>query len=472
MEEMGSALGGFSGRIPKVGLIMTVPTDMPRHVKTVPQGSSEDSWPVRMMDIELTAPLPIVTNDGRRRVWVLGRLHTEPVGACVVELSSEGLTPDQLGDRIWPEFREAVTSQFAAAGLPTPSSLAGTGLQTDPATWPFLRDRLAALATAPFVSVVICTRDRSDQLENCLGFLELQEYPRFEVVVVDNAPVSDAVRSLVEAKEGEVPFRYILESRAGLQRARNAGIAAASGDVVAFLDDDEEPDSHWLAGLAYGFARGEDIGCVSGMVVPARLDTQAQELFEQLGGHCKGRGFSSMIFSPQGPQNPLYPLPPFGVGANMAFRREALDCIGGFDVALGAGTPALGGGDTLALTLVLLAGYSIAYEPAALTRHHHRRDLDSLGRQLHGYGVGLTAYYAALLRHHPGVLLSLLRLLPTALGYMRGANVTHAEAQDDLLAGLKKRQRWWMLMGPLAYARSVRLQARTEASEVPQSTGA
>ena len=137
------------------------------------------------------------------------------------------------------------------------------------------------------------------------------------------------------------------------------------------------------------------------MVLPARLDTQAQELFEQLGGHCEGRGFSSAVFSRHGPQNPLYPLPPFGVGANMAFRREALARIGGFDVALGAGTPALGGGDTLALTLVLLAGYRIAYEPAALMRHHHRRDLDSLGHQLHGYSVGLTAYYAALLRHRP-----------------------------------------------------------------------
>jgi cellulose synthase/poly-beta-1,6-N-acetylglucosamine synthase-like glycosyltransferase len=445
---------------------MTAPTDIQHPARVPVAGAGEEFCPVRMMDVELTEPLPTVGYDGHRRMWVLARLHTEPVGTCVVDLGQEGLTPDQLGARLWLEFREAIIKRFVAAGLPRPSGLPTGGLEADPAGWPFLRNRLAVLAAAPFISVVICTRDRSDQLENCLHFLERQQYPRFEVVVVDNAPSNTAVRTLVEAKKDEVPFHYVLEARAGLQRARNAGIAAASGDIIAFVDDDDEPDSHWLAGLACGFAEGDDIGCVSGMVVPARLDTQAQELFEQLGGHCKGRDFSSAIYSRHGPQSPLYPLPPFGVGANMAFRREALVSIGGFDVALGAGTPALGGGDTLALTLVLLAGYRIAYEPAALMRHHHRRDLDSLRRQLHGYSVGLAAFYAALLRHRPGVLPGLLRLVPTAVGYMKGMKAANTMAQQDLLATPRRRQRWWMLTGPAAYIRSMRLQARMDASEV------
>jgi glycosyltransferase involved in cell wall biosynthesis len=445
---------------------MTAPTGI-QNPATVPvAGAGEKFYPVRMMDVELTEPLPTVSYDGHQRMWVLARLHTEPVGTCIMDLGQEGLTPDQLGARLWLDFREAIIGRFAAAGLPGPSGLPAHGLEADPAGWPFLRNRLAVLAAAPFVSVVICTRDRPEELENCLRFLECQQYPRFEVVVVDNAPSSDAVRILVEAKKGEVPFRYVLEARAGLQRARNAGIAAASGTIIAFVDDDDEPDSHWLAGLACGFAQGDDIGCVSGMVVPARLDTQAQELFEQLGGHCKGRDFSPAIYSRHGPQNPLYPLPPFGVGANMAFRREALASIGGFDVALGAGTPALGGGDTLALTLVLLAGYRIAYEPAALMRHHHRRDMDSLRRQLHGYSVGLAAFYAALLRHRPGVLPGLLRLMPTATGYVKGIKATNSVAQQDLLVPLRRRQRWWMLTGPAAYVRSMRLQARIDALEV------
>lgn len=73
------------------------------------------------------------------------------------------------------------------------------------------------------------------------------------------------------------------------------------------------------------------------------------------------------------------------------------------------------------MTMILLAGYRITYEPAALMRHDHRRDLDGLRRQMQGYGVGLTAFYAALLRHRPGVLPELIRLAPTGIGYLRSA---------------------------------------------------
>lgn len=432
----------------------------------------EDFSPAHMMDLELTEPLPTVTYDGRhKRVWILGRLHTEPVGVCIVSLDQRDLTPDQLGALIWPEFCEPVGKRFAAAGLPRPSGLGGEGLKADPARWPFLMRRQATLAAAPFISVIICTRDRPVLLQACLDCLSRQVYPRFEVVVVDNAPVSDAVRTLVTAGRGGLPLRYVAEPRAGLSWARNAGIAASSGEIIAWLDDDEEPDSHWLAGIAGGFAHSDDIGCVTGMVLPARLDTRAQELFEQLGGYWKGRGFSSAIFSRHGPQSPLYPLPPFGVGANMAFRREVIACIGGFDVALGTGTPTLSGEDTLALTLVLLAGYRIAYEPMALTRHHHRQDLESLGRQLQGYGVGLTAYYSALVRHRPNVLPSLLGVVPSAVGYLRGAKTAATTPPLDLPPGLKVRRRRWMLMGPVVYARSVRRQSRVAGLGGASTTG-
>jgi GT2 family glycosyltransferase len=439
--------------------------------------------PALMLEVELTRPLPAVGYDGRHdRAWVLARLHGEPVGCCVVRLDAASLSPGRLGELLWAQLREPVTERFAAAGLTPPATLTGRGLTGplaagplaagplaagplagdalaggaaagDPAAWPFLRRRRAVLAAAPFISVVICTRERPDRLEACLRSLDRQQYPRFEVVVVDNAPPGAAAR---------VPrrHRYVAEPRAGLSWARNAGIAAASGDIIAFLDDDEEPDDHWLAALAGGFARGGDIGCVTGMIVPGRLDTPVQEWFEWCGGHSKGRGFSPAVFSRRGPQSPLFPLPPFGAGGNMAFRREALERIGGFDVAMGAGTPARASEDTLALTLVLLAGYRIAYEPAALVRHDHYADAADLRRQLRGYGTGLTAYYTALLRHRPGVLPGLLRLLPAAAGYLRGAG---AAVPQDLPPALRREQRRGMLAGPAAYLRSVRRQARVAA---------
>jgi hypothetical protein len=256
------------------------------------------------MEVELTEPLPAVSHDGRHdRAWVLGRLHGEPVGSCVIRLDAAGVAPGQLAALLWPDLREPVADRFAAAGLPAPGTLTSRGLAADPAQWPFLCHRRDVLAAAPFISIVVCTRDRADRLEACLRHLDRQEYPRFEIVVVDNAPAGDAVRTLVEDRPG---YRYVAERRGGLSWARNAGIAGASGDVIAFLDDDEEPDRHWLAGIAGGFARGDDIGCVTGMIVPARLDTQVQEWFELYGGHSKGRGFSPW-YSPHDPE-PAVPV--------------------------------------------------------------------------------------------------------------------------------------------------------------------
>jgi O-antigen biosynthesis protein len=390
-------------------------------------------------------------------------MHTEPLGLFDAPLPAEGLSPDQLGELLWRNLGPIIADRFASAGHQPPPTLTGEGLAADPDTWPFTRHRAAVLADAPPISVVVCTRDRPAQLETCLERLRRQEYPRFEVVVVDNAPTADVVERLVgRVADGPAPFRYHAEPRPGLSWARNAGTAVADGDIIAYLDDDDEPDPHWLAGIATGFARGGAIGCVVGLILPARLDTAAEELFEQQGGHRMGRGFMPETFTRSGPQSPLFPLPPFGTGANMAFRREALAGIGGFDVALGAGTRTFACEDTLAFTLALLSGCDIAYEPSALMWHHHRPDMDSLGRQLHGYSIGLTAFYAALLRHRPGVLPGLLRLLPSAGRYLRQGAAP--EAAPDLLAELDRRHLQGLALGPLAYLRSVYEQSRAARS--------
>ena len=440
---------------------MTTPTDAPRADLPVHSDNAELFSPALMLEIELTQPLPKLFHDGEHKLaWVLGRLHGEPIGACVIPIDKGGLTPVQLGERLWAEFREPVVRRFAEAGMTHPNELGEDGIEANPAVWPYLLRRQTTLSAAPFVSVVLCTRDRVDRLERCLNYLDQQQYPAFEVVVVDNAPTSDAVQTIVKARHGTMPCSYVVEQRGGLSWARNAGVSAASGEIIAFLDDDEAPDKYWLAGLAGGFSRGDDIGCVVGMIVPARLDTIVQWWFELAGGHSKGRGFSSAVFSQDGPQSPLYPLPPFGAGGNMAFRRQVLKQIGGFDVALGTGTPARAAEDTLALTLVLLAGYEIAYEPQALIRHDHYAETEGLERQLYGYGVGLTAFYTALLRHRPGVFPALVKLLPTAVKYFRRVEDAEGNALRDFPPELKRRQRKGMLAGPIAYARSMYKQSR------------
>ena len=88
--------------------------------------------------------------------------------------------------------------------------LPGAGLGGVADEWPFLRRRAEVLTEAPFISVVVCTQDRAEQLRSCLGWLQGQQYPRFEVVVADNAPGGDAVPSVVAA----CARRYRCRSRA------------------------------------------------------------------------------------------------------------------------------------------------------------------------------------------------------------------------------------------------------------------
>lgn len=410
---------------------------------------------IKIMEVELTQPLPGLSYDGtHRRVSVLARLLSEPIGACVIDVASGDLSPAHFGGILWREVQPAIVKRFEAAGLPAPYELTGGGLDVAPESWPFLQARSAVLEAPPFISVVICTRNRPERLKLCLEHLTMQQYPAFEVIVVDNGPQTDEVAAHV-ASLANPGFRYVVEPRVGISRARNTGLATASGDIVAFVDDDEEPDALWLTALAVGFARGGDVGCVTGLILPARLDTEAQILLEDLGGHSKERGFAPAVFSAQGPQSPLYPRPPFGAGGNMAFRRQSLSKIGRFDTALGAGTPARGGEDTLALTLVMLGGEKIAYEPAAFVRHQHYRDFASLARQQQGYMVGLTAYYTALICRQPSALIGLVRLLPAAVRYLTKRRSPHAPVGAALPPELASGRIRGMLSGPPAYLRGI-----------------
>jgi len=151
-------------------------------------------------------------------------------------------------------------------------------------------------------------------------------------------------------------------------------------------------------------------------------------------------------------QSPLYPLPPFGVGANMAFRLDVLREVGGFDDALGAGTRTRAGEDTLMFTEVLERGGTCLYRPTAITRHFHRRQEAGLAQQMYGYGCGLTAYYTALVLEHPAVLPQLVRLAGRAWHDMRSpSGARHASISDGFPPELLRANRRGMLAGPGSY---------------------
>lgn len=423
--------------------------------------ATEEFTPVELTEVEITGRLPALArapSRQRRRAQVLVRLATEPLGCHDLTVGESGVSSGELGHQILERFGAQIGERLTEAGYPVASELPAEGLGVDPATMPHVQSREKLLASPPPFSVVISTRDRARQLTGCLENLGAQEYPDFEVVVVDNASTTDAAEAVVA--DAPLECTYVRENRPGLSWARNAGVRAAQGSLIAFLDDDEVADRYWLAELLRAFSSADDIGCVSGMILPAALETPAQEWFEQYGGHSKGRGFTPAVFSAQGGQSPVYPLPPFGAGGNMAFRREVLQAIGGFDVALGAGTPARGSEDTYAFSRVLLSGFRMAYQPSAFVRHHHYADLAGLSRQLRGYGTGIAAYYAALLRHDPKLLGTLVALLPSAVRDMRGQGSLTTATKGDFPSRLRREMRMGMLTGVPAYVRSTRAQAR------------
>jgi len=270
-----------------------------------------------------------------------------------------------------------------------------------------LRDELSASIEAvrpESLSVAVCTKDRPQMLARCLdalcrtrrmdgaGLSELLslEPQRYEILVVDNAPSDNRTQTLAE----QFPrIRYLREPLPGLDFARNRAIAEARGEFVAFVDDDVVVDEWWLEGLYEALRSNPDASGVTGLILPYALDTQAQILFESRGGF--GRGYEPIRFGQVLPGNPLYPCGAgiFGAGANMAFRRDLLVSLGGFDEALDTGAPLPGGGDLDIFYRVIRSGHTLVYEPRFAAFHEHRRDLASLLRQYRSWGRGFAAYF-------------------------------------------------------------------------------
>ncbi|MEU6449126.1 glycosyltransferase [Streptomyces sp. NPDC046979] len=324
----------------------------------------------------------------------------------------------------------------------------------------------------PPASVVVATRERADQLARALDSLLAQDHPDFEVVVVDNAPVTGETRELVERKYGE-RVRYVCEPVPGLAVAHNRGLAVVRGEVVAFTDDDVVADPRWLTELTAPFAADPRLGCTTGLILPARLRTPAQVLLESHGGFAKG--FVPRTYDPEHPpaDEPLFPFTAgrFGSGANMAFRTAVLRTVGGFDPATGAGTRARGGDDLYGFVRVLAQGRRLRYTPRALVWHHHRETWRDLETQAYGYGAGLTAYLTAILVSRPALLPALLARVPGGLAHARRLTAVRATGEGAEAVGapgghdsrkhpwprrLARLQRRGMLYGPVGYLRARR----------------
>jgi GT2 family glycosyltransferase len=395
-------------------------------------------------------------------VRLLVRLHRHPVGNAY-------LTPDLLGAtdiaaEVWRQLGPAINQRRAQDGLPALDGLPLDGVpaaQGSPGGPADGRDE-----DEPPVSVVLCTRDRPEKALVAVRGLMALEYPRFEVVLVDNAPTSDATKDAILGEFGADPrLRYVREPRPGLSIARNRGVAESTAEIIAFTDDDIRVDPWWLHGVVRGFGRIDDVACVTGIIPTATLDNALQLYFDQ---RQKWDALSeTRIFDLTGHRDdsPLYPYSAgvFGTGANFAFTRSALKELDGFDEALGAGTPAGGGEDLDVFVRTILAGHRIVREPSSIVWHDHRASFDGLSKQMLAYGSGCTAALTALLLRSGRAR----RELPVKVirGVTRVAAISDPTDDNPVLpSGMIRREYQGMALGPWLYFRQRFLRRRPAGS--------
>jgi hypothetical protein len=237
--------------------------------------------PVQVVELELAGRPSARPAAGREPTegWIDGnvlalvRLHRHPLGLLHADFEDrcgEAAAVDALAEAAHTTFADAIAAHVR--------SDRNGGSPVDGAPPLCLRPRRRVLDAPPAISVVIATRNRPEDLARCLDSVTRVVYPRFEVIVVDNDPDTDATERLIRDRfAGRV--RYTREPVRGTSRARNRGLALASGEIVAFADDDVVVDRDWLAAIAEAFASGERVGCVTGLIAPAELDTPAQVMF-------------------------------------------------------------------------------------------------------------------------------------------------------------------------------------------------
>jgi Glycosyl transferase family 2 len=268
-----------------------------KRVERTPTSAMEGSMsvgfePVRLLELELA--------DFRRRSF--GRVedarlpirpgarspHGTPLGVLDTDGHGSETAPEALAERARRKFGAAIDAHVMDDCLAhtSPGSEAPAGSLGVPRC---VRERLGFSARAPFASIVIATRERPDGLAATLDTVLALEYPRFEIIVVDNANTTDRTRSLLELHYADVPnLSYVREPLPGLAVVHNRGLTMARGEIVAFTDDDVVVDSLWLVELARAFEFADDVACVTGLILPMELETPAQFWLENSIRYNKG----------------------------------------------------------------------------------------------------------------------------------------------------------------------------------------
>ena len=422
--------------------------------------------PIAIAEVELSSRIPAISSTGDDGVRYGGarlivRLHTKTVGIVDVDLGDRDLSPRSCALAIWSKLGPKVNDHLRDDLLAEVTGIDEEGLPSADSP-PCVHRREAVLRDPPPVSIIICTRNRADLLARTLTSFEALEYPDYELLVIDGSHTEETADAI---RERFPNVRHFNVGDHGRSFALNRGIGAAQGSIVAFTDDDVRVDRYWLAELVAGFD-DRRVACVTGIAFPMELRTPAQLWFEESGGFTDG--FEPRTIGLNLPAQPGSLLPfatgKIGAGVSMAWRRDVLLELGGFDVALDTLTPVWppgarhgsSGEDLAAFFDALVRGHRLAFEPSAIVFHEHRRTFDELKRQIYWHGLGLSAYLFRSLLVRPEQIPGFLRHVPRGVMYGFGTSSIRNNTKSAGFPRRLTRAEWrGVAQGPLAYLKGL-----------------
>jgi glycosyltransferase involved in cell wall biosynthesis len=233
------------------------------------------------------------------------------------------------------------------------------------------------------ISLIICTRDRSQQLVRCLESVRRIVFERgWELIIVDNGSLDDTA-AVVRKFIGSVtiPTSYVFEPIAGLGNAHNAGLKIARGEILAFTDDDCYPAPDFLSQTWTSF-KDTSLGYITGRILLHDPTDYPITI---------NHSTASLVFPAHS-----FIEPATVQGANMAFRASVLRDIGGFDPLFGPGA-LFNTEDLDAAARASALGWKGEYRPEVVVSHHHGRKTADIRPLWRSYHIGIGAYRMKLL---------------------------------------------------------------------------
>jgi glycosyltransferase involved in cell wall biosynthesis len=316
--------------------------------------------------------------------------YSIPLGHLFIELDRIGFNDRLIREKIFDSIAPTISSY--TANNKSINTYQQVFVERDNLTFksmmnelfsPFLHEVFPVIAD---ISVIICTRNRSEDLRICLQSLFDQLCKPKEIIVIDNAPTDNLTKTIVSQFKNVI---YNVEEEPGLSKARNKGISIAKCPVIAWIDDDVTIHPLWIARIHETFKDPKVQAC-TGLVIASQLETESQQIFERYWSF--NRGFQDKIYDTVYFNSKLSVGPPvweIGAGANMAFTKKIFNEVGYFDERLGAGASGCSE-DSEMWYRILNKGYNINYNPRIVVYHTHRKDLKSLHKQLFNYMRGFA----------------------------------------------------------------------------------